>query len=575
MAEVFRYEVIPSASWAYLSTILMVTIFFKFNRLVSVRNLDILMLALLAPGLLIVRHGEQDRQKLEPEMRVLVREIQWLQELEQEQSSSIGTLPIETASGQPFPSSTVNPSRGTLASFTATATLDRQQTNPPPERSSVAQSIEKAREQLDRKSSVLAGIKAFQRTGYVWLFIASGCLLIRMLVDPFMIRRPLLEPNLEFSGLTFLTIVLLVFLIGNIVMASVAQEDITAAESGKNLATAKATDPTRSKGPGYSLLFLFPVVPTFVTEEVGVPRPSNQGPMATPAQPTGTPEPTNQGSGEISSGEKKAGDQEAGDQPTVLIGSGVVNPNTADGSLIVVAKIMAIIGQLSIVIGIYLVGYLHFNNTRMGIGIVTLYLLLPYTAEMTGRIIHILPAAAMVWAVACYRRPFWSGTFIGLAMGLAYYPIFLLPLWFSFYWHHGLKQFVIGFLVMVGILAVTLVFTSSDLEHFWQNLRAMFGIWAPLMEGLRGFWEAGVTDPSFRIPIIAAFFCLSISFAVWPTQKDLGTLLSCSAALMLAVQFWNGFGGGILMAWYLPLALMTIFRPNLEDRTATALALET
>jgi hypothetical protein len=40
--------------------------------------------------------------------------------------------------------------------------------------------------------------------------------------------------------------------------------------------------------------------------------------------------------------------------------------------------------------------------------------------------------------------------------------------------------------------------------------------------------------------------------------------------MMVAVQFWHGFGdgGGRYMAWYLPLLLMTVFRPNLEDRVA-------
>ncbi|MEC9094510.1 MAG: hypothetical protein VX438_17510, partial [Planctomycetota bacterium] len=69
MAEVFRYEVIPSSSWAYLSTILMVSIYFKFNRIISVRNLDILMLAFLTPGLLIVQYGANSRQQLETEIQ--------------------------------------------------------------------------------------------------------------------------------------------------------------------------------------------------------------------------------------------------------------------------------------------------------------------------------------------------------------------------------------------------------------------------------------------------------------------------------------------------------------------------
>ena len=51
-------------------------------------------------------------------------------------------------------------------------------------------------------------------------------------------------------------------------------------------------------------------------------------------------------------------------------------------------------------------------------------------------------------------------------------------------------------------------------------------------------------------------------------QKDIGTLISYSCAVMVAVQFWHGFGGGLYMAWYLPMALATIFRPNTQGRVA-------
>ena len=37
---------------------------------------------------------------------------------------------------------------------------------------------------------------------------------------------------------------------------------------------------------------------------------------------------------------------------------------------------------------------------------------------------------------------------------------------------------------------------------------------------------------------------------------------------MVGTQFWHGYGGGLYMAWFLPLILLTIFRPNLEDRVA-------
>ena len=44
--------------------------------------------------------------------------------------------------------------------------------------------------------------------------------------------------------------------------------------------------------------------------------------------------------------------------------------------------------------------------------------------------------------------------------------------------------------------------------------------------------------------------------------------MSCTAAIMLATQFWNANGGGLFMGWFLPILLLTIFRPSLEDRVA-------
>jgi hypothetical protein len=95
----------------------------------------------------------------------------------------------------------------------------------------------------------------------------------------------------------------------------------------------------------------------------------------------------------------------------------------------------------------------------------------------------------------------------------------------------------------------------------------MFGLMPPQMEGLGGIWGLGWA-PVYRYPVLAAFVALCGSLAIWPAQKSLGTLLSCSAAVMVATQFWHGYGGGLYLAWYLPLLLLTIFRPNLEDRVA-------
>jgi hypothetical protein len=102
----------------------------------------------------------------------------------------------------------------------------------------------------------------------------------------------------------------------------------------------------------------------------------------------------------------------------------------------------------------------------------------------------------------------------------------------------------------------------------------MFGFWWPLIDGLEGIWALG-WNQWYRLPILVAFMVLSVSFIFWPTEKNIGTLVSYSAAIMVAVQFWHGFGGGLYMAWYLPMVLLVFFRPNLNGRVAIAELKET
>ena len=57
MLNVFMvYEVNPP-TWFYLSLLMVVGIFFKFRRVWSIRNLDLIVLSLLSPGLLLISYG--------------------------------------------------------------------------------------------------------------------------------------------------------------------------------------------------------------------------------------------------------------------------------------------------------------------------------------------------------------------------------------------------------------------------------------------------------------------------------------------------------------------------------------
>src|SRR5438876_93109 len=51
-----KFELNPT-TWVYITSIALVGFFFKFNRLMSVRNVDLAALIALAPGLILVSHG--------------------------------------------------------------------------------------------------------------------------------------------------------------------------------------------------------------------------------------------------------------------------------------------------------------------------------------------------------------------------------------------------------------------------------------------------------------------------------------------------------------------------------------
>ncbi|MCA9184625.1 MAG: hypothetical protein KDA99_03370, partial [Planctomycetales bacterium] len=131
-------------------------------------------------------------------------------------------------------------------------------------------------------------------------------------------------------------------------------------------------------------------------------------------------------------------------------------------------------------------------------------------------------------------------------------------------------RFLIGFSIAIGIMVLALVFVAPAETSFFSDVRRMFGVMLPQFDDLEGVWNGTIGGwPAYwRLPVLALFMVIAFSFIFWPAQKNLGTLLSCTAAIMLGSQFWHGYGGGLYIAWYLPLLLLTIFRPNLEDRMA-------
>ncbi|MBQ6109519.1 MAG: hypothetical protein IJK97_14995, partial [Thermoguttaceae bacterium] len=229
---------------------------------------------------------------------------------------------------------------------------------------------------------------------------------------------------------------------------------------------------------------------------------------------------------------------------------------------------LSILAQLAIVLGIVLVSWKHFENFNTGIAAATLYMLLPYVAQMPSRLDHLIPAALLVWAVFSWRLPSLAGILLGTAAALSYYPIFLIPLWCAFYWSKGFWRFFIMSLGTFLLLIAISIPLSGGWNAFLAQSGDIFGCVGLFSRNAAGFWDISEHSVFYRLPVIAIYLVLVFILTFWPSQKNFGTLMSSSAALMAGAQFCHPFQGGTYMAWFLPLMILVIFRPNLENRTA-------
>jgi hypothetical protein len=513
----FQYEMLPT-TWFYVSTLIILALFFRFNRFWSVRNLDLIGLVLLTPGLLMLA----------------MRNDQW---------------------------------------------------------------------------------------GYAWLFGVGFFLVIRLIFDNVMVRRPLLEPNLTPGGLTFACFFLVFFIVAAITINRGDQIDtvrtvrleqiLTTRHLQQHIGMNPATltiprEELANLPPGFRPFLAFSertnlalAPPAKIREEIVRPVPllplspfplspeandqqvlvwsggAGDSVVSLPLKTDSTQKPpmipippptllsettTTSNSLEVPSGATlRIEGKSAPIQTTTAL-----RPSLSTLSLIMSA---ALLGHLALVFGFLYIGHCHFGNLRTGIACATLYLLHPYTNQMVGRLDHLIPAALILWSVALYRRPFFAGFSLGVAIALVCYPVCLVPLWCSFYWKRGWIRFLTGTISVQILFAVLLLFSPESLGSYHEQLIHMLG-----KSSLRifsepdGFW--GHYDMIYRYPLMAIFFVLCFGMIQWPSHKHLATLLSCSALLLLGIQFWQLHQGGLYMAWYLPILILTIFRPNLEDRTA-------
>ena len=233
----------------------------------------------------------------------------------------------------------------------------------------------------------------------------------------------------------------------------------------------------------------------------------------------------------------------------------------------VMMRSFAMVGHLIVVLGLLLLGRIHFGDSVAGMAAATLYLMLPYTGMFVRQVDHVWPMAVIVWMLVAYRIPSLAGLLLGFASGSLYYPVLLFPVLLSFYRGRGAGRFAffffLGMTVVLGAVAFALNLQGNLADSIHRALdQASWQPWKTPPADSEGFWSG--VHAAYRIPVFLAYAVFVIATAFWPSPKNLAHLLALSTAVLIGTQFWYGDQGGTYVLWYLPLLLLIVFRPNLE-----------
>jgi hypothetical protein len=457
---------LPNATtWLYFSFLLAMALFFKFSRLLSVRNLDIVMVFLLVPGLLVQQASRPQPMPIEQEPVVQVASL-----------FGHGAMP-ETPAAM----------AGYVANFT--------------QRCGAA---------LEKHSWLWVG--------YLWLLLGSVYFFCRCLLDLTLVQRPALGPNLQTGGLAWLAGALLICLL------AVAYRQV---ESDINLLP---TSPSALSPGG---------------------RVQNEGAGAIlPPSQTHT-------------------------HPFFAVAILWREwPTWAVAAL-------AFGCHIAVVVALVLISWRHFQDRASGMAAVTFYLLLPYTGLYVGQLTHILPMALFMGTLLAYRRPTLAGCILGIATATTYFPLFVLPIWLSFYRGRGAGRFITAFLLAVALVLLCIAVTlhladelQQTISNFvdspaWQPWKDLSGEKTPP----EGFWTG--VPAAYRIPVFLLYLSFVFGTRFWPAPKNLAHVIALCAAVFIGLQWWWADRGGVYVLWYLPLLLLLTFRPFLQDRVAPPITADT
>ena len=447
--------------WAYVG-LLIIAVYFRFSRAFSVRNLDLLLLIGLSTSLTATLEFPRHPT---------------------EQAAAYRSSPITSQTTPKPPDSAIQ-----LVSLQQTTNDEAPTLDPPVTRSTL------------------------HRWGSLCLVAFTLLLLVRLVLDESLTRRPKLDQNLNTAGLLFLCIPAFAILMAHVAFRPPPLDTQNMLVTGKALLERRDV-PVSPDSPESSSS----------SESLSI-------------TPTGA-----------------------------LVGAGGHVAGLPARRPEVSARIFVIIAHSLVLAGLLAVSRWHFSSTQIGVAMCCLYLLLPCTAASVHQLAHVLPAACLIWAFASYRNPVVSGILLGLACGTLFFTAFLLPLWAVSYGRRASLRFLVSVLAVAAVLLTTLLLISSDASSFTSKLMLNVN-WTVyrLLDSSALAGEVSTGQTVIRIIMAAVFFIMLIAMTALPRQRNLETLLANSTSLIVAAQMWYPDDIGRYVLWYLPLLLMIIFRPRLD-----------
>lgn len=525
MEPQFPLAPVADLPWLAYASLLVIAVYFRFSRALTIRNLDLILTLLIAAAVVVSTHFRDETYIANAEVSV--------------DDASIASNEQNSASIQPNPAGEIVSTNAEDASKSPGPTEPAPEfTNVASESSQVISPTSNGERSTDTLPTVEANSTADVRHPmYTWsslaLVVLAVLLVIRLLFDESLTRRPRLDQNLNQAGLAFLCVPAFAILAFGVFQKPAPVTNVKAIEHGRALLQRREVQ---------------------VSNEI-----------------TDAPAPTET----LIAAGGAAVAQLSGTLPKSVS----VNTGKTRSTELLVARILVVIAHMVIILGLLYIGRQHFSSIQLGVAMSCLYLLLPCTAANVHKLSHVLPAACLIWAIASYRKPMIAGVLLGLACGTLFFAVFLLPLWAVFYGRQGAIRFGASVLGVVLVLATCLMMISGDADSFYYRVVSSTN-WTVyrLMDDTLSISQTPMSHLFIRIPMAAIFFVMLTAMTVLPRPRNLENLLANSTALVVAAQMWYPDDIGSYVQWYMPLFLLVIFRPRLDrftppemtDRQSTA-----